>query len=97
VATVVPSTAASTEMAGVITPSPYKRAAPNRPTRTNSHLRPLTSRSLPVARADRARMPPSPSLSARITRPRYLVLITMISDQNITERRPITLASNSST
>jgi hypothetical protein len=37
------------------------------------------------------------SLSARITRLRYFVVMTTISDQNISESRPITFASASST
>ena len=96
-AMVVPSTAASTEIAGVITPSPYSSAAPNSPKITYTHRRPRATGSLPVASADSARIPPSPSLSARITSERYLMVITITSDQNITESRPITFASNSPT
>ncbi len=39
-------------------------------------------------------MPPSPWLSARMTNSRYLTVITMISDQNISESTPRMLASS---
>lgn len=35
-------------------------------------------------------MPPSPSLSARITRPTYLTLTTSVIDQNTSEITPYT-------
>ena len=39
-----------------------------------------------------ARMPPSPRLSARMTKTRYLIEMTMISDQKISESTPSTLS-----
>ena len=63
-----PSTAESTEMAGVITESPKNRAAPKRPNAASiMEVRPprgvFHRRSIVIS----AMMPPSPSLSARIT------------------------------
>ena len=89
VTTPSPSTALSTEMAGVMMPSPYSRAAPNRPTairtpRSEVAVRERTS-------ATSARMPPSPSLSARITNTRYLIETMTMSDQKISESTPSTL------
>ena len=46
-----------------------------------------------VTSAVRARMPPSPWLSARMTNVRYLTQITSTSDQNMSDSRPSTLAS----
>ena len=83
VATPSPSTALSTEIAGVIMPSPYSSAAPNRPimTRIGCTIFPPFDRTS----ATSARMPPSPWLSARITNSRYLIDTVMISDQKISE------------
>ena len=89
VATSKPSTADSTDTAGVIRPSPYRRAVPNTPSVTT-----------PAATFDtvwpsggitndvRARMPPSPWLSARMTCHRYLSEMTMISAQNAIDAAP---------
>ena len=41
----------------------------------------------------RARMPPSPLLSARITKPTYLIVMTTTSDQKTSESTPRTFAS----
>ena len=43
---------------------------------------------LRVASDIRVRMPPSPALSARITKERYLTDTTRISSQKISERKP---------
>ena len=85
-----PSTAPSTEMAGVITPSPYRRAAPKSPSATSSNRRFLSSprRFCWRSRASRARIPPSPRLSARRMNTMYFTLTTRISDQRISERTP---------
>lgn len=40
------------------------------------------------ARAKRARMPPSPSLSARRMKTRYLIVTVNVSAQNTSERTP---------
>ncbi len=67
-ATFRPSTALSTEMAGVMVPSPYSSAAPKRPSTTSSRRgRPPSSSRAGWIRAINARMPPSPLLSARMT------------------------------
>ena len=64
-------------------PSPYSSAAPNRPimTRTGCTIFPPFDRTS----ATRARMPPSPWLSARITNSRYFTDTVMISDQKISD------------
>ena len=49
--------------------------------------------SSPRISATRARIPPSPLLSARMTNSRYLMLMTTTSDQNTSERRPRTFVS----
>ena len=49
VATAMPSTAPSTEIAGVITPSPYSSAAPNRPSPTSSRRAPTPLRAAGAA------------------------------------------------
>jgi hypothetical protein len=49
-----------------------------------------------MIRAVRARIPPSPSLSARITNAMYLIEITIISDQKINETIPSTFAIDTS-
>ena len=89
-----PSTALSTEMAGVIMPSPYSSAAPNnpnamRPTRPARPARALTS-------ATSARMPPSPALSARMTNSRYFTDTTMTSDHAMSDSTPSTFARDTS-
>ena len=85
----VPSTADSTEIAGVIMLSPKNSAAPNtpRPASTN-FVRPWTS--LPIWRICEisAMIPPSPSLSALITRPTYLTVTISVTDQKIRETMP---------
>ena len=60
-----PSTALSTEMAGVIMPSPYRSAAPKMPSSTSGQRSVVLRILIGVARAVSARMPPSPWLSAR--------------------------------
>ncbi len=49
----------------------------------------------PLGRASaiRARIPPSPRLSARMTTVRYLKVTTKLSDQRISERMPSTFCS----
>jgi hypothetical protein len=58
VATLTPSSALSTEMAGVMTPSPYNSAAPSNPIPVRS-LAPLRKLFAPI-RDINAKMPPSP-------------------------------------
>jgi hypothetical protein len=94
VATLSPSTALSTEMAGVIMLSPYSSDAPNSPASTRIHRR-LPGRicRAGATRAVSAIIPPSPRLSARITKERYLMEMTMMSDQKMRESTPITFAA----
>ncbi len=88
-----PSTAPSTEIAGVITPSPKNSAAPNRPSMT-IHQRPRwLERTLRWASAVSAMMPPSPLLSARMMKPAYFTDTTRISDQNTSDSTPSTFGS----
>jgi hypothetical protein len=83
-----PSTALNTEIAGVIMPSPYSKAAPNRPIAI-SRARPFPS--FDRTSATSARMPPSPWLSARITNSRYFTDTVINSDQMISDSTPSTL------
>ncbi len=92
VATSNPSTALSTEMAGVIRPSPYSRAVPNTPSAMMARLAPTGSPRVGINSAVSARMPPSPWLSARITSARYLTEMMTTSAQNTTEATPYALA-----
>ncbi len=68
-ATCTPSIAESTEMAGVIMLSPKNSDAPNTPsTASTSAVRRLLGALYRRIRVISAMIPPSPSLSARITR-----------------------------
>ena len=85
VATVSPSIAPSTVIAGVIMPSPYSSAAPKMASSTSTG-RPSASRPATWLRprfsgssVASARMPPSPWLSARITMAMYLTDTTIRS------------------
>ena len=83
-----PSTADSTEIAGVMTPSPKNRQAPAMPTRA----RPLRIGVLAIPRCARtmsARMPPSPRLSARITSNTYFTVTIRMSDQKNSDSTPM--------
>ena len=68
--TLMPSTADSTEIAGVIMLSPKNSAAPKRPSVVNAMTVRRRCAPPPQRRSSvmSAMMPPSPSLSARITR-----------------------------
>ncbi len=84
----MPSTADSTEMAGVITLSPKNSDAPMTPSSTavdTSAVRPATLRRISAASA---MMPPSPSLSARITNTTYLTDTISRIDQKTSEMTP---------
>ena len=87
-----PSTALSTEMAGVSAPSAYSSADPKMP-RTIMIRRGDSPRArrLPLTSAIRASTPPSPLLSARMITTWYLIVTTRINDQNTSERTPSTL------
>jgi hypothetical protein len=92
VATSSPSTALSTEIAGVRAPSAYSSADPKMPSTIMMRRgeRPRASR-VPLTSAIRASTPPSPLLSARMITTWYLIVTTRISDQNTSERTPSTL------
>jgi len=87
--------AESTEMAGVITASPHNSDAPHRPSSmvTATALAPSF---LAGNNSSRANMPPSPLLSARRMKDTYLIVMTTVSDQKISDRTPMTLAVVSS-
>ena len=90
-ATFSPSTALSTEIDGVITPSPKNSAAPNSPAHMIQRLRPRAAAR--NASTIKARMPPSPRLSARISTRTYLMVTTSISAQAINDSTPKTRRS----
>jgi hypothetical protein len=93
--TSMPCKAPSTEIAGVIIPSPYRSAEPNKPTEINSQRRFLSPsrRSVCSSNASRASTPPSPLLSARMMKEMYFSATTMISDHTIIESAPYTALS----
>ena len=85
-----PSIAESTDIAGVMTPSPYSSAAPMMPSIIGREIRrPAISRS-PSTSDSKARMPPSPSLSARNTNCTYLTDTISTSAQKMSETTPLT-------
>ena len=96
VATSRPSTAESTEIAGVIVPSPRNSAAPNRPSSISTRAR-AGSFAPRSTSAISAMMPPSPLLPARMMNVTYLIDTTIISAQNTSERIPRTLCSETGT
>jgi hypothetical protein len=84
-----PSTADKTEIAGVIIASPKNSAAPKAPTATRAALdanEPLSPTRL--TKAIRAMIPPSPSLSARMTKATYFTDTTSVIDQKTIEITP---------
>ena len=87
-ATSRPSTADSTEMAGVMTPSPKKIAVPKMP--SSSSLRRSGGRSFTAceASASIAIKPPSPLLSARRISTTYFSETTTVRVQNISDKTP---------
>ena len=81
----MPSTADSTEIAGVIMASPKKRQAPPRPiTSITVRARPQTGN----ASESNAIVPPSPWLSARITSTTYLIATTSTTAQKTSDNTP---------
>ena len=85
-----PSTEEMTLIAGVIVPSPKKSATPKIPSKTRAAFltRPLTRRRWTSATS--AIMPPSPRLSARITKVMYLTMTTRMIVQTMSEIMPST-------
>jgi hypothetical protein len=90
-ATPSPSMALRTDMAGVIMASPKNRDAPASPTiKRTVRNGPATG----SARDNRAIVPPSPSLSARMTKTTYLSATTSTMAQNTSESMPSTVVSS---
>ena len=85
--TLRPSMAESTEIAGVMAPSPKNRQAPMMPSSMTMRLLRSVSATR-KASAISARMPPSPRLSARRTKKTYFTVTVRISDQMIIDRMP---------
>jgi len=84
-----PSTADSTEIAGVIMLSPKNSAAPNTPRAASSiAVRRLFGTAHRFSRVISAMMPPSPWLSARITNVTYVSVTMIITDQKISDTTP---------
>ena len=97
-ATWTPSTADSTEMAGVIMLSPKNSEAPKMPSAASTALaRLLPGRARRRIRAISAMIPPSPSLSARITNRTYVTVTMIVTDQKISETTPKTLSCDTLT
>ncbi len=84
-----PSTADNTEIAGVITASPRNMEAPTTPSRNTSVVRRPSAR---VANAVKESVPPSPLLSARSSNSTYLITTTMISAHRISDSTPSTMS-----
>ena len=87
-ATSRPSTADSTEIAGVMTPSPKKIAVPKMPTTSSRRRSGGRSRTACEASASMAIRPPSPLLSARRIRTTYLTETITVSVQNTSDSTP---------
>src|SRR6266487_1210945 len=92
--TLTPSIADRTEIAGVIMLSPKNSEAPKMPSAASTTFarRPPGRARLRI-RAINAMIPPSPSLSARITSRTYVIVTTIVTDQKISEMIPKMLSS----
>ena len=88
VASFRPSTAESTEIAGVITLSPRNIEAPMTPTMKTKAVRRPSAR---LASAVSESVPPSPLLSARSRISTYLAVTTMISAHRMSDSTPNTM------
>jgi hypothetical protein len=97
-ATFTPSIADSTEMAGVIMLSPKNSEAPNTPSAASASFvrRPpgIPRRRINVINA---MIPPSPSLSARMTSRTYVTVTMIVTDQKISEITPKMLSVEAAT
>ncbi len=87
--TSTPSTAESTEIAGVMMLSPKNSDAPKIPSAASAStaLRPASTRRRSSS-AISAMIPPSPSLSARMMSATYLMLTMIVIAQNTSEITP---------
>ena len=92
VATSKPSTALSTEIAGVIEAVPVEQGRAEHAEGDDDPLRADRQPRVGISSAVNARMPPSPWLSARITSSRYLIEMITIRAQNTTDATPYALA-----
>src|SRR6266568_5836492 len=97
-ATLTPSTDDRTDMAGVITLSPKNSEAPKTPSTASTTLvrRPPGTPRLRI-KVMSAMIPPSPSLSARITSKTYVTVTMIVTDQKISEMIPKMLSADTST
>ena len=97
-ATLTPSIAERTEIAGVITLSPKNSEAPNTPSAASATFvrRPPGTPPLRI-KVINAMIPPSPSLSARITSKTYVTVTMIVTDQKISETIPKMLSADAST
>ena len=86
-----PSTALSTEMAGVIMLSPKNKAAPKAPAKVTIQRAPEPSRMPLETREVSAKMPPSPLLSARMMMNTYLIITTSTKAQLMSDKTPSTV------
>ena len=90
VATLRPSVALSTEIAGVMMPSPNKSAEPMMTRKASKPTLPAGFGFFSLGTsASRAMMPPSPWLSARITNIRYFTEMMMIRAQKASDATPM--------
>src|SRR6201981_3654990 len=97
-ATSTPSTADSTEMAGVILLSPKTSEAPKMPSPASTALaRAPPGRARRRIKAISAMIPPPPSLSARITSRTYVTVTMIVTDQKISETTPKMLSCDTLT
>src|SRR5215831_14248147 len=97
-ATLTPSTAESTEMAGVIMLSPKNSEAPKIPSAARiAFARRPPGRARRRIKAISAMIPPSPSLSARITSRTYVTVTMIVTDQKISEMIPKMLSCDTLT
>src|ERR1700677_2923517 len=97
-ATSTPSTAESTEMAGVIMLSPRNSEAPKIPSAASiAFARRPPGRARRRIRAMSAMIPPSPSLSARMMSTTYVRVTMIVTDQKISETAPKMLSRDTLT
>ena len=87
-ATWTPSTAESTEIAGVITLSPKNSDAPTMPSPASTAVARLLPAGPRRINAISAMIPPSPSLSARMMNGTYVTVTMIVTDQKTSEMTP---------
>src|SRR5262249_10764277 len=97
-ATLTPSIAESTEIAGVMMLSPKNSDAPKIPSAASTAFarRPPGAPRLRISVMS-AMIPPSPSLSARITSRTYVTVTMIVTDQKISETTPKTFSLDTGT